>query len=106
MFAGNLKETIVIESSNTHKNELGEVVDCGYREKLRTKAQVIYQSGTRTIDNNEIFHAYSIQFVVRFYHEISESDRVVYRGQRYRIDSIEHSREYQLIKLNCDLIND
>lgn len=106
MYAGKLNEFITVESANTHENELGEVVDNHYCVKFATKAQVIYKSGSRVIDNNEIFTDYSVQFVIRYYHSVCETDRVVYRGQRYTIDSIEHSREYQLIKLNCNLINE
>lgn len=106
MFAGNLNEIITVEQPVAHKNELGEVVDCLYAKKFTTKAQVIYRSGSRVVDNSEIFTEYAVQFVIRHYLIVSETDRVLYRDRKYRIESIEYSREYQLIKLNCTLINE
>ncbi len=103
MLAGRLNETIVVEQPYTEENELGEVVDCHYIKKFQTKAQVIYKSGQREEDYS-IHTDYSVQFVIRYYHQVAEVDRVIYRGNAYQIDSIEHSREYQLIKLNCSLI--
>lgn len=105
MQAGKLNEIITVEQPVTHKNELGEVVDCVYAKKFSTKAQVIYKSGTRTVDYS-IQTEYTVQFVIRIYHEVKETDRVLFRGRAYRIESIEYSREYQLIKLNCSLINE
>ena len=106
MRAGSLNEIITVEQPYSQENELGEVVDCHYVKKFETKAQVVYKSGATAPDNNEIFTSYSVQFVIRFYHQPTEQDRVIYRGQKYRIDAIERSREHQLIKLNCTLIND
>ena len=105
MQAGKLNEYITVEQPVSHKNELGEVVDCHYTKKLGTKAQVIYKSGTRTEDYS-IHTDYTVQFVIRHYHKVDETDRVLFRGKPYRIESIEYSREYQLIKLNCSLVND
>lgn len=106
MQAGRLNETITVEQPYTEENELGEVVDCHFIKKFTTKAQVIYKTGSTSLDNNEIFTSYSVQFIIRIYHQPTEQDRVIYRGQKYRIDSIERSREYQMIKLNCSLINE
>lgn len=105
MFAGKLNEIITVEQPVKHENELGEVVENHFIKKFTTKAQVIYKSGVRS-DDYSIHTDYSIQFVIRIYHAVNETDRVIYRNQFYRIESIEYSREYQLIKLNCSLIND
>ncbi len=105
MRAGLLNETIVIEQPIQHENELGEVVDCVYAKKFQTRAQVIYKSGQRQEDYT-IQTEYTVQFIVRIYHHISETDRVLFRNRPYRIDSIEFSREYQMQKLNCTLINE
>ena len=103
MQAGRLNEIIVVEQPYTEENELGEVVDCHYIKKFQTKAQVIYKSGQRQEDYS-IHTDYSVQFIIRIYHSVSETDRIFYRGRYYQIDSIEYSREYQMIKLNCQLI--
>ena len=103
MRAGSLNETIIVEQAVKEENELGEVVDNMYAKKFATKAQVIYKSGQRQEDYS-IHTDYSVQFVIRIYHSVSETDRVIYRGRYYQIDSIEYSREYQMIKINCQLI--
>lgn len=105
MFAGRLNEIITVEQPCQEENELGEVVDCHYIKKFQTKAQVIYKSGQRQEDYS-VYTDYTIQFVIRIYHQVTETDRVIYRNQPYRIESIDYSREYQLIKLNCRLINE
>lgn len=105
MIAGLLKEIIDIYSPYQHKNEYGEVED-SFEKSFRTKAQVVYNSGNRIIDNNEIFNEYKVQFIVRIYHKISELDRIKYDGKFYQIESIEKSRQYQLQKLNCVIVNE
>lgn len=101
MVAGKLNELITVESPLIVENELGEVMDNRYKTKFRTKAQVIYKNGSTSVDNHEIFTSYNIQFIIRIYHKVNETDRVIFRGVPYTIDSIEYSREYQMIKLNC-----
>lgn len=103
MQAGKLNEIITIEQPVKHENELGEVVENRYLKKFTTKAQVIYKSGVRTEDYS-IHTDYSVQFVIRIYHSVTERDRIIYRNQYYRIESIEYSREYQMIKINASLI--
>lgn len=106
MIAGKLNETIAIESPIMVENELGEILDNRYKKKYSTKAQVIYQNGSTTIENNEILTSYSVQFIIRKYHKVDETDRVIFHNKPYKINSIEHSREYQLIKLNCQMMNE
>ena len=106
MIAGLLNETIEIHSPIYHKNEYGEVEDNIYKKKYQTKAQVIYNSGSRITDNNEVFNEYKLQFIVRYYHRINENDRVYFNNRFYQIEAIEKSRQYQLQKINCSLINE
>lgn len=106
MLAGKLNEIIHIEMPVLSQNELGEVVDNKYVKKNTTKAQVIWKNGGTIVDNNEIFTAYSVQFKVRIYVDVNESDRILFRSKRYKIDSIEISREQQALYLNCSLINE
>lgn len=105
MMAGKLTERILIAYKLRHENELGEVEEYTYVPKYETKAQVIYKSGVRE-ENYTIRTDYTIQFVIRFYHDVTETDRVLYNGNYYRIDSIERNRQYQLIKLNCTMVDE
>ena len=105
MVAGKLDTIIEIHKPYLHKNEYGEVED-SFEKSFQTKAQVVYNSGNRIIDNNEIFNEYKVQFIVRIYHRISELDRVKYDGKFYQIESIEKSRQFQLMKLNTVIVNE
>ncbi len=106
MVAGLLNEIIEIHSPILKENEFGEIEDNVYKRGFETKAQVIYKSGNTIIDNNEIFSEYKLQFIVRIYHKIKETDRVFFNDRFYQIESIEKSRQYQLQKLNCSLVNE
>lgn len=106
MIAGLLKELIEIHSPILQRNEYGELMDNKFEKKYQTKAQVIYNSGAKTIDNNEIFNEYKVQFIVRYYHKIKETDKVKWDGKFYNIEAIEKSKQYQLQKLNCVIVNE
>lgn len=106
MIAGRLNEIITIEELKIIKNEYGEEQTDNYVKKFSTRAEVKYNSGNRTIENNDLFFAYDISFIVRYYHNISELDRVIWKNKPYRILSIEHNRQFQLMNLRCELINE
>lgn len=106
MIAGNLNEVIEIEELQVVKNEYGEEQTKNYVHKMRTRAEVRYNSGNRILDNNELFFNYDITFTIRYYHNINELDRIIWNGNKYRIMSIERNRQYQLINLRCVLINE
>lgn len=106
MKAGNLNEIITIEEPLLKINEFGEMMDNKFKKKFTTRAEVKYIGGNKIIENSEIVADYSIQFIIRIYHKVTETDRVIFRNKAYNIDSIEYSRQYQLIKLNCSMANE
>ena len=106
MLAGRLDETIAVEELKVIKNEYGEEQTTNYIKKFNTRAEVKYNNGQRITDNNELFFAYDLTFTIRYYHDITELDRVIWRGEKYRILSVERNRMYQLINLRCQLINE
>lgn len=106
MQAGRLNEKIEIHSPILRRNEYGELEDNKFKKKFETKAQVIYNNGNKTIENNEIFVNYRLIFNVRIYHKITTTDRVYYDGNFYQIESIEKNKQYQLQRLNCSIINE
>lgn len=106
MRAGALNEIITIEELKVIKNEYGEEQTTNYIKKFNTRAEVKYNNGQRITDNNELFFAYDLTFTIRYYHDITELDRVIWRGEKYRILSVERNRMYQLINLRCQLINE
>nr|WP_320037822.1 phage head closure protein [uncultured Bacteroides sp.] len=75
-------------------------------DKFTTRAQVTTNSGNRQNQNNEIIHTYNVTFIVRLYHDIEESDRVIYNGKKYRIISINKELYKQSINIIGELINE
>lgn len=106
MLAGRLNEIITVEELKVIKNEYGEEQTTNYVKKFNTRAEVKYNGGQRIADNNELFFAYDLTFTIRYYHDITELDRIIWRGEKYRILSVERNRMYQLINLRCQLINE
>jgi len=66
MEAGNLKTRIYFENCIVSKNEYGHE-EYTYEPAFSTKAQVIYNSGDRVIENEEIFYPNTLTFKCRFY---------------------------------------
>lgn len=106
MIAGRLNEIITVEKLQVTKNEYGEEQTDNFIFKFNTRAEVKYNSGSRTNDNNELFFSYDLTFTVRIYNDIDELDRIVWNGNRYRILSTERNRQFQLINIRGELINE
>ena len=105
MIAGNLNEIIKIEkpeiiTDDYCANSLFWVM---HKE---TRASVKIDNGNRVNENNEIVYAYSVTFSIRYYHEISEDMRIIWKNRKYRITSIFPDRNIQRIVITTELINE
>ena len=105
MRAGLLKETITIQNQISTKDIFGATSTL-WIKKISTKAQVTNNSGNRINQNNEILHTYNKTFTIRLYHNVEDSDRILYKGKLYRIISIDREINTQLINIITELIND
>lgn len=105
MRAGLLRDEITVEKLTTMKDSYGSIEE-SWEAKLSTRAEVKYNSGNRAALNNEIIHTSNITFIVRYYHPIDESDRILYKGKRYRILSISRELYKQTISIITELINE
>ena len=92
-------------SPHSETNDFGEKVQT-YSVTYETRARVLDDSGTRTIENGEVFHSYDKTFNVRSYVPITEKDQVEYLGKRYRVLSIEQRQEQDDKLIETELIND
>lgn len=105
MRAGLLKYPIIVERPHLHKNEFGEeqtVWEC----HINTRAQIDWKTGDNVIENDERVFTRSLTFIVREYHDIQNSDRIIWEGRKYRILYIEpHKFEHRQI-INTELINE
>lgn len=105
MRSGLLKYPIIVERSHIHKNSYGEemtVWEC----HIQTRAQIDWKGGNRTIENDERVFTRSLNFIVRIYHDIRESDRIIWEGKKYQIQHIE-PRKYEMRQIiTAELINE
>lgn len=108
MRSGRLNNFIVIEEMKTVTNEYGEEQETIYTEKLRTRADVMFDGGNRLTDNGEIFYSYSKTFILWDYYDkvLGEFDRIIYKGKPYRIISKELVKEDKLLYVRTELVNE
>ena len=105
MIAGQLNDNIEIYSSYLTKNEIGEQVE-EWIMKNKTKARIIHNSGSRSIENYEIVYNYVRTFQVRIYVDVNELDRIKWDNRFYRILNIDKDKERQLITITTEIINE
>lgn len=106
MQAGLLNEIIIWESPETFRNEYGEE-RIQWIHRATTKAAVKWQGGNRTVENQAVTFNNYLQFTVRAYHDIKQTDRIIWKGQHYRIISPPEDRKAEQCKvINVELINE
>lgn len=105
MKAGLLKDKIVILTSKIKQSGYGEN-DTEWYAINSVRANVKYVNHDRSNENNEIFFKTTIEFKVRDYVEISEWDRILYKGKQYRILSLLPNSENREIKIITEEVNE
>ena len=104
MRAGILQEVIQILRLRQSSNDFGEQWD-EYVPAEKTRAEVTPTAGGRGDDNHEIFYAHTYRFIVRRYVKICDFDRILWKGQQYRIINIDDDRNFNQKIINAELIN-
>lgn len=105
MKASDLDERIQIYRQVVTRTS-GGAANITYEYKCSTRARVNYASGTRLIENEEIFYDVNRQFIVRHYIPVVDTDEIRWNGQRWRILSIDRNREYHDIIIQTSLYNE
>ncbi len=105
MRAGALNENIEILRSVKERDEYG-IDKEQWQIYTQTKAQVKYMSGSKTVDVQEVFFAETVEFTIRYYHQILPTDRVRYYNQLYRIISINPDKRANSQTIVTELINE
>ena len=105
MQAGELNEIIYWESPDRKKNEYGEVKEL-WIFRAKTRSKVVQNGQNRTTENDEVVFNTSVQFIIRIYHKVEPTDRIVWEGKRYRITGIERQKPEQRQIINAELINE
>ena len=105
MRSGAMTENIAVERETITVSDSGADVRV-WEGVIFTKAEVKYNSGSREIENTEIFYSNKTTFKVRFYHDIRYTDRIVYNNSKYRILSINPNRKDNSLTIETELINE
>lgn len=105
MKASDLNEIIDIYKVTTTRSASGAVNEA-FAKRCTTRARVNFASGSRTVSNDEIFYDVDRQFIIRHYIPVENTDEIRWNGQRWRILSIDHNREYKDIQISTTLINE
>ena len=88
------------------RNEYNEQVET-YNEITTTRARVIYDSGSRSLEiNSEIHYDYLMEFEVWKYVDIKENDYIEFNEKKYRVRSIEVSDEQNKKIIRVDEVNE
>lgn len=107
MISGRLNKNILIEKLVTQINEFGEETT-EYVTTYKTRADVVYDNGNRTVENGEVFFSYNKTFILWYYFTkvLTELDRILYEGKYYRILSLEPVQESKILYVRTELINE
>ena len=103
--AGLLNEYITFRKRVITRDDFGEQ-SSAWLNVISTRARVVRMSGNRTMENNEVWHPTSMQFIIRTYHIIDNEMEIVYNGNRYNIVFIDVQRLNQLTTITAELINE
>lgn len=105
MKAGRLTEIIDIYRDQGITNDYGERNEF-WNKIYTTRANVSWDSGSRDIENAEIFHNYTKTFTMYPYVDVKDDDRIFWQKHFYRILSIERRREANMCLVRAELVNE
>lgn len=105
MKSGLLNEIITIQRPVTVKNKVGEVEQT-FKDLKNTRSEVQWNTGKRSVTNDEIVFDWTKTFNVRRYVDIQETDRIKWKDHLYRILSIEDNRQWNQKTIFTELINE
>lgn len=103
--AGLLNEYITFRKRVITRDAYGEQ-SSALLNVISTRARVVRMSGNRTMENNEVWHPTSLQFIIRSYHNIDNEMEILYNGNRYNIVFIDVQRLNQLTTITAEIINE
>lgn len=105
MRAGSLSEVITIQQSVYSQDEFG-ASSLNWIDFVTTRANIKYLNGNRVNENQEIVFTYEYDFIIRNYHSITEDMRIIWKGNKYRILTIEEDKHLQQKLIRTEKIND
>lgn len=94
-----------IYSPTVTRSDVGSSVTT-WSKTYSTRAKVIFGSGARGVEQNEVLYNYVKTFIVRQYVPVTEFDRIYFQGKYYRIISIDDRREFYDKEIVAELVNE
>lgn len=104
MRTGLLRYQITLLQKGTVKDSYG-AVKAEYTPYKTVKAALISQSGNKVTDNNEVFNIKSKDFQIRYNSLVSESMRIDFNGEIYKILSISEVGFRDSLIIKSELLN-
>lgn len=105
IYSGHLTETLtfyrVVETQSESGYKQSEEV-----KMFDVRAERIKNKENYLVDADELFHSSELRFRIRYRREISETNIVVYEGQRYRITSLDKYKEENQLTIILSKINE
>lgn len=105
MKAGTLKYIIEIYRPVITSTDFGNT-HTEWEFHYKTHANMIFNSGNRINENNEIFYPTTRTFIVRHYVPVEDTMRIKFEDKYYQIVSINKNKYYNDIEINTDLVNE
>lgn len=104
--AGELRHLITIQQiADETVDDFGSEPET-WEDLMSIRAKVEYVSGTKGIDNNEIFASQSIRLTTHYRSAITTAMRVVFDNKNYRILAIAPIGYKEGLIINAELINE
>lgn len=105
MKAGILRNKIEIYNPVVTTTDFGNT-KTEYTLFTTTRANVRYNSGSRVVENDEIFYPHSKTFIIRHYVAVTEPMRIKFEDKFYRIISINSNQYYNNKEILAELVNE
>lgn len=105
MQAGLLNDIIRLQETKTVRDEMGGYSD-EWIDVLSKRAEVRFLSGSRKLENGEVYNPFAITCKIRYCKEVHEKMILIHDDRRYKILSINRDRKQQCTVIQAELINE
>ena len=105
MRAGLLREVISITAPVVTRNDYGDEVTT-YQPFATTRARVVFRYGSRGDINHEVQNPYTVEFLIRTHLDINPKMLITWRGNSYRIVTINYEQQRQQQTIVGEVVNE
>jgi SPP1 family predicted phage head-tail adaptor len=102
---GAMRYDIILQEKVVTKDDYGSD-HITFVDKYSLKAELKYLNGLKGTNAGEIFTSSKIQFNIYYREGILPNMLVIFKGQKYAIESIQETSFRAALTLTCNLIND